>query len=506
MRRPFVLLLILSVALILLRLASYDEPIEWDVGTYTVIAREILGGERLYDDIWADVKPPAVYVTFAAMQAIAGDGFLHVYLLSVTAAIVTMLGVYYAAAVAGPLAGIFAAIFWAVMCFDPGMGGDVPNTEVFINAAIAWALGLWLRAEAAPRESWLRWIGIGLLFFVASTYKQVAIVPTIFLAIVEIVAPPAGESRTRAMTRVVVMVAVGVIGWGLLFGYFALTDRGWIAWQTMVVSPRAYGGNQVRNLIDSFVIGKGLPRQLAFSLSAAALTLIGAFMGTLAAPRRAWLLLAALAVGTHLAVALPGQFFPHYHQYWFVPLSIGAGWGAAALWTMHDERGRPLARVAVVLAAVVVIFPQLTWLPLSGRERAQRKYGDFFMYANDAFRDVDRLLLPDETFYAWTDEAYGYVIARRRVPAAGLWKLQTTSGPLADWITQRTLADLERNPPELFIHYGSPSEFADHPIAKWSLAHYDPLPGENRKHFPLYFYVRRGGALERRLAEASTRP
>jgi hypothetical protein len=218
-------------------------------------------------------------------------------------------------------------------------------------------------------------------------------------------------------------------------------------------------------------------------------------------------MLAALAVGTHLAVALPGQFFPHYHQYWFVPLSIGAGWGAAALWKLDRPRVRRLARVGVILAALVVIFPQLTWLPLSGPQRAQRKYGDMFMYANAAFRDADRLLRPSETFYAWTDEAYGYVLARRRPPAAGLWKLQMTSGPLAGWITRRTLADLERDPPELFIHYGLPSEFVDHPIARWSLAHYDPLPGENRKHFPLYFYVRRGGALERRLAEApATRP
>src|SRR5688500_15556547 len=112
MRRPPLLLLILSLALLLLlRLASYDEPIEWDIGTYTVIAREMLAGERLYDDIWADVKPPAVYLTFAAMQAITGDGFLPVYLLSVLAAIVTLLGVHRAASVAGPAAGACAATF-----------------------------------------------------------------------------------------------------------------------------------------------------------------------------------------------------------------------------------------------------------------------------------------------------------------------------------------------------------------------------------------------------------
>jgi len=486
----------LAVFLVLVRLAAYDEPIEWDIGTYMTVGREMLAGERLYDQVWADVKPPGVYVTFAAMQAVAGDGFLAVYLLSVIAAVVTLAGIYYAASVAGPLAGALGATFWAAMCFDPGMGANLPNTEVFINAAVAWAFALWVRGDvASANRSWGRWSGIALLFFLASTYKQVALAPAICLGLVELVA-------TRALARVLVMAAVGVLAWAALFGYFGATGRGWIAWQTLAVSSGVYGGSQVQNLIDSLKIGQGLPRQLAYTLPAAALAVIGAVMRKDAAPRRAWLLLAALVVGTHLAVALPGQFFPHYHQLWFVPLSIGAGWGAAALSKLPQPRGRALARVGVALAALAVLYPQLTWLPLSGEERARRKYGDFFVYANRALGDVNELLQPGETFYTWSDEAYAYPLTRRRLPAAGLWKLQTLTGPLAGWITQHTLDDLERNPPELFIHYGDPSLFPDHPIAAWSLAHYDPLPGENVKHFPLYFYVRRGGTLERRLAHS----
>ena len=43
----------------------------------------------------------------------------------------------------------------------------------------------------------------------------------------------------------------------------------------------------------------------------------------------------------------------------------------------------------------------------------------------------------------------------------------------------------------------------------WSLEDYAPLPGENNRHFPLLFYVRKGSALEHRLTNAvaaSTRP
>lgn len=145
-RKTTIVLLALALFLILARIPSYAEPLEWDLGMYVTIAREMLEGERLYADAW-DMKPPAIFATFAAMQFAVGDGFLPLYLLSVTAAVVTMLGVYRAASVAGKSAGLWAAAFWAAMCFDPLTGADRPNTEVFINAAVAWAFALWIEAS-----------------------------------------------------------------------------------------------------------------------------------------------------------------------------------------------------------------------------------------------------------------------------------------------------------------------------------------------------------------------
>src|SRR5262245_56859194 len=99
--RAAIVLAALSVFLLVARIPAYREPIEWDVGTYSVIANEILHGERLYADVW-DMKPPAIFATYALAQLVGcGEGFFSVYLLSVTAAIVTMLGVYRAASVAG---------------------------------------------------------------------------------------------------------------------------------------------------------------------------------------------------------------------------------------------------------------------------------------------------------------------------------------------------------------------------------------------------------------------
>lgn len=505
-RKTTFFLLALTLFLILARIPSYAEPLEWDLGMYTVIARELLEGERLYADAW-DMKPPAIFATFATMQFLTGDGFLPLYLLSMIAAIVTMFGVYHAASVAGKTAGLWAAAFWAAMCFDPWTGGDRPNTEVFINAALAWAFALWVRTSACDtdRSGWRRWVGIALLFALASAYKQVAVAPAACLAIAELLIPLAGESRRRVLGRVMLMAGVGLLSWGAIIAYFAMTGRGWLIWQTLVVYPRAYSGSMIDNILRAGTAGPAIWQSMAFMTPALVLTLFAALMGTRAAPRRGWLLLAALATGTFLAVALPGSFLSHYFQLWFVPLAIGAGWGAAALPRVRGLRSPRLATLATALALVVILYPQFEFLPLSARERGQRKYGTFFTWANDAARDADKLLLPGETFYTWSEETYVYAVARRRPPATALWREHAVNGPLAGWLTRRTLEDLQRDPPELFLHWGAPLWPEDHPVVQWSLEHYAPLPGAGRRYFPMFFYVRKGGALEKRL-EASGRP
>lgn len=48
-----------------------------------------------------------------------------------------------------------------------------------------------------------------------------------------------------------------------------------------------------------------------------------------------------------------------------------------------------------------------------------------------------------------------------------------------------------------------PGVFATYAAALWAAGrasgNYDPLPNEGRSHFPLFFHVRRGGALQQRL-------
>ncbi len=64
-------LALLALTVALLRLRTYDEPVNRDPATYAVAAREYAGGRELYTDIW-DLKPPAVFWTYALVRRAAG--------------------------------------------------------------------------------------------------------------------------------------------------------------------------------------------------------------------------------------------------------------------------------------------------------------------------------------------------------------------------------------------------------------------------------------------------
>src|SRR6266404_10002176 len=92
------------------RLHTYGEPLERDLTTYAVIAHEMLNGKTLYTDLW-DHKPPAIYVTYAAAELIAGYGRDSIFLLNISAGFASLLACYLAGSAAGGgrLGGLIAA-------------------------------------------------------------------------------------------------------------------------------------------------------------------------------------------------------------------------------------------------------------------------------------------------------------------------------------------------------------------------------------------------------------
>jgi hypothetical protein len=288
------------------------------------------------------------------------------------------------------------------------------------------------------------------------------------------------------------MLAIIPLGWLLLIAYFAATGRGQLFLDTTFAYPRFYAAS---TSVEKITL---LPRGAHELLP---LTMLALLVGVPVMWQRrdmAWKWLAYFG-GALIAVAMPGRFFEHYYQLLLPPLAIAAGWGAAWLWAAA-ARGITAARAVPVFVLLGMILLQLHWFMLRPPERAAAMHpASFFL---DVARDGDQiraLLRDDETFYAWCTEPQLYLLANKRPPAAGLWKLHTTEGPIAPWLTQRTLQDLNRAPPDMIVLWSGFPGPDDHPIYRWIIDRYDPMP-DNAQRLPLSFFARRGSDLQRRTA------
>src|ERR1700726_3048771 len=145
---PGLVLVTLCGIILCSRLHTYDEPLERDITIYAVIAHEMWAGRALYSDLW-DHKPPAIYVSFAAAELVAGYGRRSIFLANVLATLGTMIACYAAGSAggAGRMGGLVAATLWAFVSGDIAFEGNQPNTEVFLNAFLTAGFAVFIRAQ-----------------------------------------------------------------------------------------------------------------------------------------------------------------------------------------------------------------------------------------------------------------------------------------------------------------------------------------------------------------------
>jgi len=503
-RQTAVVLVALSAFALLIaaaRLYTYHEPLERDITSAAVIAHEMLGGRSLYADMW-DHKPPAVHVTHAVSILLAGLGPAAIYLINVAAAVTTLLGVYFAAAAVGGLAGgLWGAAFWTLISGDLWLQANQPNAEVFINACLAWAFALLVRATGRP--SMPRMLVVGGLFALASLYKPVAVAPAILLAAVHVIAPPAGCARRRVALDVVIIGGVGAVAWVATLAYFAAVGHFVDFYQAVFAYNQFYSANTARgsasivtNLADGFRPDALFPAVLLNALPLALFSLAGGVRGAIAGPGRAWLLLLGYGIGSHLAVALPGQYHPHYYQLWLPALTIGAGWALGSFVRMTQVPGWA-PHVAGAAVIVLMLAEQLPLYQVPPEVWSRLKYGELFVREQKLGRELGVLLGPGETFYEWGAETGLYFESKHSPPSGAFYVFPLLAGPVAKPLASRAVADLERRPPMMFVvNRGVLFEGRlRHPVLDWAEPRYVALAGTgDRGTFVLF--VRRGSRLD----------
>src|SRR5438132_12579012 len=118
-------------------------------------------GRHYYSEV-GENKPPAVHIANLAAQVLFGYRRASIYALNVGLSLITLLGVYLAASSSGMgrTAGLWAAVFWALISGDLDLQANQPNLEAFMNGPVIWAFALLLRAprsDDGSDRSYIRW-------------------------------------------------------------------------------------------------------------------------------------------------------------------------------------------------------------------------------------------------------------------------------------------------------------------------------------------------------------
>jgi len=485
-------LLFLALLILISRIPAFNEAFERDLMYYMTTADRLLNGWSLYTELPA-FRPPAVFWVYALFAKIFGVNPLAIFMMGLVCAWLTLWGCYVAGRhMTGPWGGLLAAATWTIISGDFLLQANQPNTEAFINAGLAGAFAL-LVGATPDRQQTKRFILIGLLYCLASLFKQISLVVTaIVLAAYIILAPwiadttqEKGEKnfleiRIKALKQTIWAVLIIVLGWALVIGYFQWQGHLAAFKESLVDYGRGYAGDLWGNIWDflSNPLAYTPARGNAFYVPLTWLLIVlavGYFWRD-----RDWRLGLWLAYfsGSLIAIALPGRFFPHYFQLWLPPLAIATGYLLGRSWLMKRKLALGLLLVALFPFAGLRIY-QYT-IPVEqipfykyglghGPEATESKYIGFWISQH-----IDQKVI----VYQWGEEPGVYFWAKRSIPLGiGIPGLFMGNPPasLVQRDTNLLLKRLKELHPGLIIA-NKRMLFKDHPIVQWMSENYVKSP------------------------------
>jgi 4-amino-4-deoxy-L-arabinose transferase-like glycosyltransferase len=361
-----------------------------DETIYSAVASRLNAGAVLYAGA-VDHKPPAIYLTYAAIFRVFGQNAIHaVHAVCVLWVLATALLVgALARARAGDEAGTMAALLYGTYT-----SASIPkwflaaNSELFMQLPVVAGLLVATRWGRRPFAGALA----GALIGVGALYKLQGVLVALPLAYLVVVEPGA-PLRPRAAAVARALPALGAAGLGVLLPFLvvALALRAQGAWDALLFWPLGYASRYAVGLDLGDALGRLAARGSFFCCTLPALP-IGAYLGVRAlsrTPDRGGVAALIWLGAAFVAVSIGGRFFAHYFIQLLPPLAILA---AAPLWgrlrgapTRDFDHFRALGRAALwvlVAAPPVAFFAYAPWsddyLSIDPREpRAVRAVGEY---------------------------------------------------------------------------------------------------------------------------------
>ncbi len=486
------------------RLHTYSEPLETDLATYAVAAHEMLQGRDLYSDLW-DNKPPGLYAAYAVGEMLAGYGPSGIFALNLTASMVLLCAFFFAGSAGGfgQRAGLWAALFFAIVSGDPFLQANQPSTELLMNLFLMAAFWLWLGLKPdSPRL--YRAAGIGLLFALGSFIKQPLLITLPLLGLTHVLHSWRNPAfRRQAVLQMAEVFSAVALVWALLLGYFLvqgrLRDMVWILvdFNRFWVSQTSWSHLSQLGLSDLFPVCTAFLWPLGIFAWGVALYFLSKSLH-----RFTWSLWTALTLSSLAMVVASGFYYSHHYQLYFPPVILGAAWAVAGLEKSAFLRSRRWRFLPGLILLGWLAFHEGPFYRHSAEEWSIAKFGGpSCIQTREWGERLGTLLKPGESFYqwGWATELYFY---SGHDPVPGIfYSAPLYEGPHRQNYTLKTLGQLQASPPEVFV-VGKPSSREDlrfwmeTPLRPWMEKNYKPWDGPEA-HDGFYFFILKNGRLNR---------
>ena len=215
MKKHYLIFALILFAIFLFRLPSLYEPFWYgDEGIFAAVANNLNQGGVLYQTAW-DNKPPMIYLTYAAIFKLFDVSMFSLRLTTVVVVLATATVIYeIAKKVLGENRALVATFIFGFLTSLRIVEGNLALTEIFMILPISLAMLLIIFRKIDALSLFVA----GILFAVASLYKQVGALEAIALGIfLLLISKDFGEFIKKGL-----VLSLGfILPFALTIGYFA---------------------------------------------------------------------------------------------------------------------------------------------------------------------------------------------------------------------------------------------------------------------------------------------
>ncbi len=338
-RRSALGLLIVAAGAIVIVPAMYavvcQRPMNCDPFVYGSLAKDVMGGKRLYLDTWQD-KPPLAVLCYALPQLVAPRSYPA--LGAFCGLVIAAQGLLMARAFRASLPAAIGCLLFSTLIPMAIWDCDWPSTEHFANLFVVANVLIAYKIVREGRFTLLECFLVGVSSCAAFHIRQNIVLSGALPALMVLLAPASAMAKFRGACA---GLAGGLAVWGLVLGLVLKYGDLHGYFYTVFLYPRAYAGEgSFRLVID-----------LAAVLWMTPLPFMMALFGYIAAtPRYRWLVIASVVIGLLSCVA-PMRAYSHYWINLFPYASLIFGLAAQ----QTETRDRRMAWVYVVVAAIAML-------------------------------------------------------------------------------------------------------------------------------------------------------